>query len=119
MPSRIRRSCGQLAFACIALLSIGGMALAQNNGSITGTVKDPNGAVVPGASVTVSDASQGINESGKTNEVGIFAFVELPPGTYTLIVESQGFKKTDRRDIELPVSSRIDTGDIVLEIGSL
>ena len=119
MPGRINRSCGLLTFTSIAFLSFGGMVLAQNNGSITGTVKDPNGAVVPDASVTVADAAQGINESGKTNEVGIFAFVELPPGTYTLIVESQGFKKSEKRDIELPVSSRINTGDIVLEIGSL
>jgi hypothetical protein len=115
----MHRSCGQLAFTLIAFLAIGGMALAQNNGSITGTVKDPNGAVVPGASVTVSDASLAVNESGKTNEVGIFAFVELPPGTYAVTVESQGFKKTEKRDIELPVSSRINIGDVLLEIGSI
>lgn len=119
MPSCMRRVWGQPVFLCISFLLMAGLAFPQNEGSLTGTVKDPNGAVVPGASVIASDASQAVSVTTRTNDVGLFAFADLPPGTYTLVVESQGFKKTEKLDIELPVSSRVNVGDIVLQIGSL
>ena len=107
-----RRVCGAFVLLC-------GVIFAQSNGTITGTIKDTGGGVVPGATVTVSNPSEGVNRVSQTNPSGIFVFPELTPGTYTLIAESRGFKKIEKHDIVVPVSSKIDTGDLVLEVGSL
>jgi hypothetical protein len=105
--------------AAAALLALTFPALAQNNGSIEGTVKDSQGGAIPGATVSANEPSLGIHETSKSNDAGIFAFSELPPGTYTVSVENQGFKKEDRQGVVVPVSSRINMGDIVLEVGSV
>jgi hypothetical protein len=71
-------------------------AHAQNiNGSIAGRVTDQQGSV-PGGSVTVSDPSQQISVSTKTNEQGVFVVPGLRPGTYNLHLEAMGFKRLDR-----------------------
>src|SRR5271165_2306633 len=110
----LRRVCLHFFSLCLPVV-----VLAQSNGTITGTVKDTGGGVVQGASVTVADASEGVNKTTQTNQTGNFAFPELPPGTYSLTAVSRGFKKTDKHDIVLPVSSKVDTGDLVLEVGSV
>ena len=100
-------------------LSLIGVAFAQSNGSITGTLKDSKGGVIAGAAISVNDPSQGVHQESRTNDAGIFVFAELPPGTYTLTAENPGFKKAERHDIVLPVSSKINIGDLVLEVGSV
>jgi hypothetical protein len=105
--------------ACIGALSIACTLSAQSNGSITGTVKDTKGGIVQGASVTATDPANGVRQTGKTNEAGIFVFPELPPGTYVVTAEMQGFKKTVKNDVVLPVSSKINLGDIPLEVGGV
>ena len=58
--------------------------------SLRGTVTDPQGAVLPGASVTLSNSSNGFSESKKTDRDGVYQFLQLPPGTYTLTVTNSG-----------------------------
>ncbi len=105
--------------AGLAVLSCAASTYAQNNGSISGTIKDSQGGVIASASVMVNNAEEGVSRKSQTNGSGIFVFPELPPGTYTLIAELQGFKKTERSGIVVPVSSTVNMGDILLEIGSL
>ena len=117
MLSRMNKS--HLIAAVAAVLSIlSGRASAQNS-SITGRIIDTKGGVVQSASVTVGEASQGVHQTAKTNDVGIFVFADLPAGTYTVTAESQGFKKMEKHDVVLPVSSNINIGDNLLEIGSV
>src|ERR1022692_3667441 len=119
MLSRMRKTL-YLLMAIVTVLSLlAATAAAQSSSSITGTVKDTKGGVIQGATVTVGDPSQGVQRTSQTNELGIYVFPDLPPGTYALTAESQGFKKTTTQDIVLPVSSRINLGDTALEIGSL
>jgi hypothetical protein len=101
-----------------AFLAVG-IAYAQSNGSIGGTVKDPNGGVVPGATVTVTNQAQGLRQTVRSNPEGDFVFAQLPPGTYKLAVEASGFKKKESSNVVLPVASKVSVGDITLEIGSL
>jgi hypothetical protein len=108
----------RLTFA-VLLLSLAGATFAQNNGSLEGTVKDSKGGVIPGAAVTASEPSLGVHQTAQTNGVGLFAFTELPPGTYSVTVENQGFKKETKNDVVVPTASRINVGDIVLEVGSV
>ena len=114
------RSIRTLLACTIAFSLISSSALlAQSNGSISGTVKDTKGGIIVGAAVTASDPADGVNQSGKTNDAGLFVFPELPPGTYAISVEMAGFKKTVKSDVVLPVSSKINLGDILLEIGGV
>jgi hypothetical protein len=73
-------------------------------GLITGTVTDPSGAAVPGATVTVVNERTSATRSATTNEQGSFSFPELDPGVYTLTVNKTGFKKLTERNVELHVA---------------
>ncbi len=101
------------------LATFAGLAFAQSNGSIGGTVKDPNGGVVPGAAVVVVNQAQGLRQSATTSVEGSFVFSQLPPGVYTLTVEASGFKKKENNNVVLPVASKVNVGDVVLAVGSL
>src|ERR1700688_2480435 len=104
----------------VAILTIlAGSALAQNDGSISGTVKDSKGGIIPGATVSVSNRDLAVNQTAQTNGEGTFYFAQLPAGTYTISVETSGFKKSERSDVVLPVSSRINVGDMILEVGNV
>ena len=101
---------------CVMFASI---AFAQGNGSIGGSIKDPVGAVVSGATVTIVNDATGLTQTAITGETGAFIFPQLPPGTYRIAVEVNGFKKKENSNIVLPVASRVNVGEIALEIGNL
>ena len=71
-----------------------GAAWGQTNGSIRGIVNDPSGAMVPGATVTVTSERHGFDPHGNfTTKTAAFDIPELPVGTYDVQAEAQGFKK--------------------------
>ena len=85
-------------------------------GKIIGRVLDPDKAVVPGASVKVTDMARGTTVSATTNEEGLFQ-AKLPSvGTYQVVVEATGFKKYIQEGVLLQIS---ETRDLVigLEVG--
>src|SRR5262245_21472861 len=94
-------------------------AFAQNTGSLSGIVQDPNGGALAGAKVTVSDPNKGFQLETKTNSEGTFSFSTGPPGTYTVTVEATGFKKTVKSGIVLNIADRQSTGVIALEVGGI
>jgi hypothetical protein len=96
-------------FACTAfvLLILSVPALfAQGTGSITGTVRDNTGAVVPKAEVTLTDTSTGTSLHTTTNAEGEFLVAAIPPGTYDLAVTSPGFNRFESKGIILRVAQR-------------
>jgi hypothetical protein len=74
-------------------------------GTITGTVTDPQGAVVSGAQVTITNQGTGEARNVTTNASGAFVVPELPVGTYTINVKSPNFKEFIAKDVELHASS--------------
>ena len=70
------------------------------SGSINGTVKDATGGVLPNATVTVANPSTGVTRTVTASDTGDFVVPNLPPGTYTIRVEAEGFKV-----LESPTSS--------------
>lgn len=85
--------------------------------TITGTVTDPNGAAVAGASVVVKNVETNVSNTVTTNEEGSYTMPFLVPGKYTLTVTNEGFKTTTQENIVLNVDNRL-TIDIKMEIGS-
>ena len=85
-------------------------ALAQTLGEITGEVRDASGAVIGGATVTVTNVNTNAVRSTVSNATGVYSFPSLPPGTYNLKVEMAGFKTVTRNQVEIQVqqNARID-----------
>jgi len=75
------------------LLVVGAMAQGVATGDLSGTVRDPKGALVNNATVTVRDESRAFERSTKTDAEGKYQILLLPPGHYTLTVEAAGFSK--------------------------
>lgn len=96
------------------------MAPAQTtSGSIAGSVVDAQQAAVPAAAVTISERSKAISLVTKTDGEGRFVFPQLPPGKYDITVESPGFKKLERKDVELLANDKITIGVITLDVGTV
>ena len=73
-------------------------ALGQHaTASINGTVTDTTGSVVPGAAIVLTNTDTNVTERSVSNNSGYFAFVDVTPGSYRMVVSKQGFKK-----VELP-----------------
>src|SRR2546428_9990410 len=68
----------------------------QYYGTLTGTVTDSTGAVVPGAVITVTNLSKGTATSATTNEAGIYRVAALTPGSYRLEAQAPSFKRFTR-----------------------
>jgi carboxypeptidase family protein len=110
--------------------SVGGMALLvwmflvsellsqTTRATLTGTVTDPNGAIVPGATVQATNIATNITSTAKTNQEGTYTFTALPPGEYTVEVEVTGFKRNIQTGIILRIAetSRLD---VPLEVGAV
>ena len=100
------------------LLAVASVALAQGTGEITGTITDATGGVVPGVSVSVTNVATGAARHATSNEAGVYSVPALPPATYTVVVELQGFQTQTRRNLELQVQ-QVARADFELETGAV
>lgn len=104
----------------LGLTLICGRAPAQIiTGEISGTVTDSSGAVVPGASVTVTSETTGATRTVESGSGGGFVLTALPPGQYTVKVEKAGFQVSERKSIALTASQRVALGSIQLTVGQV
>jgi hypothetical protein len=116
MKSQFRYVTSLFAAAVIAVLA--GIASAQEfRGTITGTVTDPNSAVVPGASVTVKNTETSIAATATTNDQGSYTVPLLLPGTYTVSATASGFKTTTVQNVVVKVDDKL-TIDLALQVGA-
>ena len=107
-----------LLIAAIACLVSAPMFAQVTSGTIYGTVKDPSGAYVKGAIVTVTNPSNGITRQITTSDVGDFVAPNLLPGTYNISVEAKGFKQQQSTGIVLSAADKLNAGEIVLSMGA-
>ncbi len=113
------RSLLPLSWASTALLLAATPLRTQTvTATLVGTVIDPTGAAVAGASVQTENKQTGWTRRVLTNESGDYRIPSLPPGRYRLIVESPGFKRAVLDDIELRVEDTL-RADVVLQVGEL
>src|SRR6266404_4167276 len=91
----------------MGVLLLSAMVFAQSDlGSIAGFVKDPSGATIPNAKVSVRNQS-GLERQATTNETGYFIITNIPPGFWAITVEAQGFKKFESKDNKLDTSTTL------------
>ncbi|SEB43266.1 TonB-dependent receptor [Terriglobus roseus] len=108
----------QSAVLSLALLLSVPAAFAQlDNGSITGTLRDAAGAVIPGASVTIRNTATGVATTLKTNGDGSYQALALIPGTYTVEATASGFSTARNANVEVHVKTRAQI-DFSLMAGS-
>ena len=91
---------------------------AQTQGGISGLVTDSSGAAVPGATVTVTNTATRGTRNTTTNVEGLYTFPAVPPGTYALKVELQGFKTAEIRSFKVDVQETVRV-DVPLQVGAL
>jgi carboxypeptidase family protein len=104
------------AFTIFGLFT--GAVWAQVTASITGTVRDTSGAIVPGAAVTVKHVETGATRAVETDASGNYSAASLPVGQYEVSVEKSGFKQQIRRGITLVVGQQAVV-NLTLEIGDV
>ena len=118
----VRRLASALSFA----LAISALVLASSlaafgqatTGTLRGTVTDPNGEVVAGATVTAKHQGTGNTTPATTNSEGGYVLSNLPPGAYTVTVEAiSGFSKKSVTDVNVPIGTTTDL-PISLSLGS-
>jgi hypothetical protein len=106
---------GRLAFGLLILASASS-AFAQNAGSLRGVVTDTSGAVVPGATLTLSDEGTKFTRTAVSDAKGSYFFATVAPGHYSLKVEISGFKT--RQFTHMRISPNDTKGfDVTLEVG--
>ncbi len=111
---------GWLVFAAL-LMGFGltsPIAAQITRGSFSGIVVDSSGAVVPSATVTITETETNVSTTAKTGPDGLFLFPGVLPGSYSLKVEAGGFKTLVKTNLNLTAGERLDTGQLQLEVGS-
>ena len=105
--------CAVLACSCVLFLQSRSAYSQVDEGSITGTVQDPSGAVVPNAQVTLVNTDQGITLQTKSNATGNYTFSPVRVGHYTITVTAQGFSKTTQKNLTVNVAQVLQVNVVV------
>jgi hypothetical protein len=112
-------TCTRLILSLIlAAISIVIVSAQTGTSRITGTVLDSKGAIVPDATVSVTNEATGVTQTQTTNDAGVYSFPSLPAGDYIVTVEKTGFKKFEKTKNALQVNTPL-TVDAVMEVGQV
>ena len=117
----------RLSFKASGMISLTGVLLllmccanvfAQGTSSVNGSVVDPQGNVIAGATITLTNIDKNFSRTQATTEAGTFAFTLIPPGQYKIEAEAKGFKKSVLSDVSAQVA-KATTLTVQLEVGSV
>src|SRR5436305_354846 len=98
-----------VAVVAVLFFGLAGSICAQaDQGRIAGTVTDPNGAIVPGAKVTVTDQATGLARTTVANDDGAFQVANLKPGKYTVDVTAGNFAPVKKTDVDVLVGQQVN-----------
>ena len=116
---RLKVMAARAAVAILAAILVPSVGFAQmTRGSIAGTVRDASGAVVPGATVTVTNVATNAAQTVVSDGEGFYRVPALEPGTYTVTSELSGFRKVEQREVvvrtaqETPLDFKIDPAGV-------
>src|SRR5438034_5866107 len=110
---------GLVCLTLVALLLSANPTWGQEvTASITGTVSDPSGAAIAGATVTAKSVERGLTYSAETNDSGIYRIAQLPVGSYELKVEKSGFASSSYTPFVLTLN-QVARIDVALKVGQV
>jgi hypothetical protein len=119
MRTQVKEAFVRVCLVAIAAILVASVALAQTDrGTITGTLADSTGAVVPGASVQVTNTETGAQYDTVTTGTGNYTLASLVAGNYNLTVAVTGFKKFTQEGIQVTVAQTARV-DVTLEVGAI
>ncbi len=110
----LRAGCAALLITAFALAA----SAQSNKGTITGTVTDPNGAVVKDAKVVVTNVADGQSREATSNDDGTYSIPALDPGVYRITVDAAGFSQSVIEEVKLDTAAR-QAVDVVLTAGGV
>ncbi|MEX2301702.1 MAG: carboxypeptidase-like regulatory domain-containing protein [Bryobacterales bacterium] len=103
----------------LAGLLLTAVALGQTGqGTLTGTVTDPTGAIIPGVSIAINNENTGFNYAAQTNEQGLYRVPYLNAGVYTVTFEASGFKRIVHPKIQIRSTETLQV-NVALEVGDV
>src|SRR5437867_3196295 len=118
IPPVTRYILSVVLFWCLGWQASWVQVQAAVTGTISGFVRDPSAAAVPGANVTAKMVEQQITRTVQTNSEGYYTFVALPPGTYEITFEASGFQKQVHSGVKLTVNENV-RDDASLVVGAV
>jgi hypothetical protein len=118
--TRAARALALLGFTTVITIGLTASPVAAQTirGTLTGTVTDDTGAVLPGATVKATNTATGIETTAEANRDGVYTFPLLPPGTYVVTLEQDRFKKYVRAGVIVQISQTTRL-DVRLQVGEL
>lgn len=118
LPGNSRKFAGLalLLVFCLFLLVAGAQAQLYT-GSVSGTVSDPSGAVVPGAKVSLVDAEKGFSFNGVSDSEGRYIVRQVPPGKYNISVEASNFATQKKDNVVVSINENASV-DFTLRVGA-
>src|SRR5271165_1362447 len=104
-----------ILFLALSLVVCQAILHAATTGSISGTVKDVSGGVIPGVALVVTNPATGVPNQTTTDSRGFYSFPSLQVGSYNLRADAQGFRQQDRKNLTIDADSALQI-DLVLTV---
>jgi hypothetical protein len=101
----------------LALGAVPALAQSTTSGTITGTVVDPTGAVIPGATITVTDLSTKAKRTTVSSAEGQYVLVDIPPGNYSVLASKAGFSEDQIKSLTVLIATQV-TANFKMAIGA-
>ncbi len=108
-----------IAIACVLSVSCLHASAQTSSATISGSVVDKSGAVIPGAEVTLVNQATNVAATTRTNSSGDFLFPDTQPGTFAITVKAQGFKELEKVGLVLSASQNLAAGTFALQVGQV
>jgi hypothetical protein len=107
----------RLLFSILVILTVNGTVFPQTSStSLQGTVTDPSGSAIAGATVVLANSESKLERTMETGTQGEYRFFAIPPGTYTLTVTAKGFSRYQQTGVQLLVNTPA-TANVQLKVG--
>jgi Carboxypeptidase regulatory-like domain/TonB dependent receptor len=101
----------------VSIVALTALVQAQYGASLEGTVTDKSGAVVGGATVTITNQATGVSRNSVTGDSGFYRITGLPPGRYKVEVEAPSFKKSSKANVDV-LAEAVNAANVTLDTGS-